>query len=284
MGYEKGEKLNRLQRLLPTGLVVTAAWLNEHGYSSALLGKYVANGWLEQPARGIYRRPAGELLWQHVVISLQTLLETPIFVGGRTALEQQGFSHYVSQSSPQEVHLYSSVLPPGWLRKVAPKENFVLHRTKRLFKNTKMLSSGKWDSEHQAFLETNMTIPDDLSLQSWGQWRWPLVMSKPERAVLELLDEVPKSESFHQADMLIEGLRTLSPRRLQVLLEECTSVKVKRLFLWFAERHQPPWLDELNLEHIDLGSGKRSLAPGGKLDRKYLITVPEDMHGDQYRK
>lgn len=281
MGYEKGEKLNRLQRLLPTGLVVTAAWLNEHDYSSALLRKYVANGWLEQPARGIYRRPAGELLWQHLVISLQTLLETPVFVGGRTALEQQGLSHYVTPSSPRDVHLYFAVQPPGWLKKVNIDENLVLHRTRRLFKDTQMLSTGTWDSERQAFLETNVTIPDDLSLQSWGQWHWPLVMSKPERAVLELIDEVPENESFHQADMLIEGLRTLSPRRMQMLLEECTSIKVKRLFLWFAERHQPPWLDELNLEHIDLGSGKRSLAPGGKLDRKYLITVPGDMHGNQ---
>ena len=281
MGYEKGEKLNRLQRLLPTGLVVTAAWLNKHNYSSALLRKYVANGWLEQPARGIYRRPAGELLWQHVVISLQSLLETPVFVGGRTALEQQGLSHYVYQSSPREVHLYFAVQPPGWLKKVVLEENLVLHRTKRLFKSTQMLSTGTWNSERQAFLETNVTIPDNLSLQSWGQWHWPLVMSKPERAVLELIDEVPENESFHQADMLIEGLRTLSPRRMQALLEECTSVKVKRLFLWFAERHQPPWLDELNLEHIDLGSGKRSLAPGGKLDHKYLITVPGDMHGNQ---
>ena len=278
MGYEKGKKLNQLQRLLPTGLVVTAAWLNERHYSSALLRKYVVNGWLEQPARGIYRRPAGELLWQHVVISLQTLLETPVFVGGRTALEQQGLSHYVSQTSPREVHLYFAVQPPGWLNNVTLDVDLVLHRTRRLFKNTQMNSSATWNSERQAFLETNVTMSDDVSLQSWGQWDWPLVMSKPERAVLELLDEVPENESFHQADMLIEGLRTLSPRRMQALLEKCNSVKVKRLFLWFAERHQPPWLQELNYEHIDLGSGKRSLVPGGKLDRKFQITVPKDMH------
>lgn len=281
MGYEKGKKLNRLQRLVPTGLVVTAAWLNDHGYSSALLRKYVANGWLEQPARGIYRRPAGKLLWQHVVVSLQTLLETPVFVGGRTALEQQGLSHYISQNSPREVHLYFDAKPPGWIKKVLLEESLVLHRSRRLFKSTQMRSSGIWSSEHQAFLEANVTIPDDLSLQGWGQWHWPLVMSKPERAVLELIDEVPENESFHQADMLIEGLRTLSPRRMQTLLEECTSIKVKRLFLWFAERHQPPWLNELTYEHIDLGSGKRSLAPGGKLDHKYLITVPKGMYGDQ---
>jgi hypothetical protein len=204
-----------------------------------------------------------------------------VFVGGRTALEQQGLSHYISQTSPREVHLYFETQPPGWIKNVYLEENLVLHKTKRLFKSGRTFNSGKWSSEHQAFLDASMNLSGDLSVQSWGQWKWPLVMSKPERAVLELIDEVPENESFHQADMLIEGLRTLSPRRMQALLEECTSVKVKRLFLWFAERHQPPWLDELNYEHIDLGSGKRSLAPGGKLNRKYLITVPGDMHGDQ---
>ena len=40
-------------------------------------------------------------------------------------------------------------------------------------------------------------------------------VSTPERAILELLDEVPKRETFHQADVLMEGLRNLSPRRLR---------------------------------------------------------------------
>jgi hypothetical protein len=45
--------------------------------------KYVAHGWLEQVARGVYRRPVRTnadhegLRWQPVVISLQTLLGYP---------------------------------------------------------------------------------------------------------------------------------------------------------------------------------------------------------------
>ena len=135
--------------------------------------------------------------------------------------------------------------------------------------------------ERQEFSDAKIGTPDDLRTRTWGQWQWPLIASTPERAVLELLDEIPDSESFHQVDVLVEGLRTLSPRRLQRLLEECRSVKVKRLLLWFAERHQLPWLSELNLEYIDLGAGKRSLVQNGKLDRKYQITVPKDMYGDQ---
>ena len=75
-------------------------------------------------------------------------------------------------------------------------------------------------------------------------------------------------ETFHQADMLMEGLRKLSPRRLQTLLADCRSVKVKRLFFWFAERHQHAWLKQLDRNGIDLGHGKRMLVRGGKLDRQ----------------
>ena len=55
------------------------------------------------------------------------------------------------------------------------------------------------------------------------------------------------------------------------------SVKTKRLFLWFAERHQHAWLIALDRSKIDLGTGKRMLVHGGRLDRKFLITVPESL-------
>ena len=82
--------------------------------------------------------------------------------------------------------------------------------------------------------------------QSWGHWKYPLTVSTPERAILELLNEVPRRETFHQADVLMEGLRNLSPRRLQALLADCRNVKVKRLFFWFAERHNHAWLQKLD--------------------------------------
>ncbi|MBM7485183.1 hypothetical protein ACVWWI_001492 [Bradyrhizobium sp. USDA 3686] len=110
-----------------------------------------------------------------------------------------------------------------------------------------------------------------------GQGEWPLTVSSPERALLELLDELPNSESFHQVDMLVEGLRNLSPRKLQKLLDDCRSVKVKRLFFWFADRHNHSWLKQIDRDTVDLGKGKRMLVKGGMLDPKYLITVPEDL-------
>ena len=120
---------------------------------------------------------------------------------------------------------------------------------------------------------------DSVVIQPWGPWRWPLMLTTPERAILELLDELPDNESFHQVDVLMEGLSTLSPARLQTLLVDCRSIKVKRLFFFFADRHRHAWLKRLNRRAIDLGSGKRMLVKGGRFDAQHLITVPESLDG-----
>jgi hypothetical protein len=90
----KNLQLNYLERILPEGLLVDAAWLIKRGYSTSLRSQYVSAGWLEQPARQVYRRPRGSLGWQQVVISLQTLLRCRLTVGGRTALELEGYAHW----------------------------------------------------------------------------------------------------------------------------------------------------------------------------------------------
>lgn len=207
------------------------------------------------------------------MISLQTLLKAHFVVGGRTALEVQGFAHYLSAAPQREVHLYATDRRPGWVLKLNLESRFVFHNAKRLFSNEVVL-----DVDRAA---DDLLLRSSYVRQRWGKWDWPLVTSSAERAILELLDEVPERETFHQADMLFEGLRNLSPRKLQPLLQACRSVKVKRLFLWFAERHRPPWLSSLDRSGIDLGKGKRMLVNGGKLDPNFNITVPESLDDDR---
>ncbi len=91
-----------------------------------------------------------------------------------------------------------------------------------------------------------------------------------------MLNEVPAKISLEHADQLIQGMTSLSPRTVQALLEACTNVKVKRLFLWFASKHNYTWFSKLNTERISLGSGNRAIVKGGELDKTYKITVPKD--------
>ncbi len=271
-------KLNQLERDLPEGLLVDAAWLEKRAYYGSLRKKYVDSGWLEQPAHRVYRRPRGTLRWQQAVISLQTLLEWPVVVGGRTALELQGYAHFLSQEQT-EVHLYGKMPPPSWLHALPLAVKFLFHNSQRLFRNdpvTRGLTSLSWNIQKNIGFDPTAFRGGEV-IQPWGQWDWPLTLSTPERAVFELLDELPERESFHQVDKLMEGLASLSPRRLQRLLEDCRSVKVKRLFFFFADRHSPAWLKRLDREHIDLGKGKRMLVRGGRYDPAHQITVPKDL-------
>src|SRR3954469_3708317 len=118
MATRKYKKLNNLEKTLPQGLLVDAGWMGRHGYSTSLRSQYVSAGWLVQPVRGTFKRPLGELSWQKVVVSLQRLLDSNLVVGGRTALDMQGFSHYLSPTGPSTVHLYGTQPAPGWLDKL----------------------------------------------------------------------------------------------------------------------------------------------------------------------
>lgn len=279
MTMQKRDKLKSLEETVPEGLIVSAGWLTDHGYSSSLRSQYLKAGWLDQPTRGIYRRPRGDLRWEHVVISLQTLLEFPVVVGGRTALEIQGFAHFLSQEQ-REIHLYGKTPLPGWMNKLPLKQRFIFHNSERLFRNdpiTRGLTSLNWNAKRDETTSNDPIHGHTFDRLEWGQWDWPLTVSTPERALFELLDELPKNESFHLVDKLVEGLASLSPRRIQKLLADCRSIKVKRLFFFFADRHQPAWLKRIDRESVDLGTGDRMLVRGGRLDPVYRITVPEDL-------
>ena len=107
-------------------------------------------------------------------------------------------------------------------------------------------------------------------------WCWPINASSPERATLEALDELPNRASFHNLDMIFEGLVSLRPKQSTALLSTCRSVKVRRLFFVFADRHQHAWRKHIDTSQIDFGSGPRALVEGGKLHPTYRIYVPTD--------
>jgi len=96
----------------------------------------------------------------------------------------------------------------------------------------------------------------------------------PERAIMEVMPFATTNHALDHALELHKGLTTLRPDVVQKLLEACTSVKVKRLFLWASEQCDHSWLQHVETSRVELGSGKRALYQGGKLHRRYGITVP----------
>ena len=278
MGEQKSTKLNLLQDLLGEGLLVSTGWLGGRDYSRSLLAKYIESGWLTSPARGVYRRPGPPLKWQHVVASLQMLAGSYLHVGGRTALVQRGLGHYVRMSGQETIFLYGPEVLPAWVNKLGLNERFAV-RNDAMFGSLRARRNelGVPTDFHDEPLQPKQLADFGLQEMTWGTWDWRLLYSTDERAMFEVLQDVPTRESVYEADVLMQGLVNLRPARVMSLLMACGSVKVKRLFLALAERHQHQWLAHLDLSKVDLGKGKRMLAPGGKLHPKYLITLPADL-------
>lgn len=278
-------KLARLQTELPAGLLASAAWLDEHGYYRQLLSQYVAGGWLESPARGVYRRPGPPLKWQHVVTSLLLTERLPLHIGGATALEHAGYGHYASMRGPEAIRLFGPVTLPAWARALPLSEKIVV-RSAATFGPPALscvwLRDGSiLDGQEQAVSEARLA-QSGLRVEKWGESDWPLVYASEERAILEMLQDVPGSESVYQAHVILQGLVNIRPGRMSFLLKHCASIKAKRLFLALAERHRHAWLSQLDLKEVNLGNGKRAIFPSGKLDPKYQITLPADLD-DQAR-
>ncbi len=283
MGTQKHVKLNQLQHLLGEGRLVSSAWLAAHGYSRALVAKYLKGGWLVSPARGVYRRPGPPLKWQHVVASLQRRAGPSLHIGGRSALVHGGYGQYVRMSGAETVHLYGAATLPAWVGRLGLPERLAAHGDAtfhglRVFRE----EEGPLSDASGVRLGDRQFAERGLQQVTWGEWDRPLLYASNERAILEMLQSVPTEESVHEADVLMQALVNLRPAQLTGLLHACASVKVKRLFLALAERHQHAWFPHLNLEDVDLGKGKRMLVPGGRLHAKYLITLPADL-GDHAR-
>ncbi len=261
-----GQNRHRLKPLLervPPGFLVDSRWLDAHGVARSSVHDYHREGWLEHVERSVYRRPyphadSNERRdWKMPVLSAQWIMSYDFHVGGMTALTLDGQNHYVAMGHSAKVYLYGNV--PSWLPKLDLDAKVQLRR-RQLF------GSDPLGIDNRNF--------DPGAANAPNPWNWPLVRSSPERAIFEVLNELPDEESFHGVDMVFQGLASLRPGRLGNLLAACKSVKVKRLFFLFADRHNHSWLRHIDRDKVDLGKGPRSLVEGGSYAAAYQLVVP----------
>lgn len=267
MARQNRKKLNPLLSQLGDGWLAPSAWLEEQGYDRRLLGYYVKQGWLVSPAHGVFHRAGSTPSWQTVVFSLQHLARLPLHVGGAHAISVQGMDHYLRMGAAR-VTLYGPARLPAWVNALGLREAFVLRPDAKLgfvALSSKLLDASK--AQREVGLET---LPGDRP-------SCPMVVSMPERAIFELLLDVPAKASAAGADAILQGMMRLRPALVSRLLRDCASVKVKRLFLALAERHNHAWFKHLDLTGVDLGTGNRVLGKGGTMHPKYHISLPRDL-------
>lgn len=221
-------KLNALYRHLPSGAPVTTAQLIRMGISADLSVHYARAGWLKRLARGVYCKPGEELSLYPSLVVLEKKI-TGLHVGGKTALEWYGVRQYVSQKAVLHLYGWAAARLPNWFVQHFPAE---YHR-KRLFdeKPERMLGVTRFENRDNA----------------------PLV-STPERALLELLDEVGVRQPLQEAREIAEGTYNLRAEVLMDLLKRCTSVKTVRLCLTLGRELSLPWAGKLDEAALPKGS------------------------------
>ena len=253
---ESGTKINRLLQTVPPGVVLQASWLTGLGYSPELQKYYRNSGWLKAWGTGAMIRSNDQPGYEGAVYALQSQSGLSIHPGGRTALGLLGKAQYLELNASQiwlfggeEERLPAWFRNHPWPQKIKYKATSFLPQEKGLI---------------------------DLPLSGFS-----IKVSSATRAMMECLYLAPEKFDLVECFELMENLNGLRPQQVQELLEACTSVKVKRLFLYMAEKLNHSWFRYISLTNIDLGKGKRSLVKGGTYIPKYQITVPPTLAKNQ---
>jgi hypothetical protein len=252
MNTKNRTKINHLISQWPRGAVFTQAYLTQIGYYRDLTKAYKRTHWIQPIGNGAFKLFNDRVDWYGGLYTLQKQLRLSIHTGGKTALELKGLAHYVQ-----------------------PQERACFLFGKAGEKLPKWFSDYDWGVSI-VYKATNLLPSTPLSsFSEFHHKEFSINISSPERAALEMLYYVPAKQGYDEAMKIMENLVALRPAIVQTLLEQCNSVKVKRLFLYMAEKLDHSWFSQLKLKRIDLGRGKRVIIENASLDKKYQITVPE---------
>ncbi len=255
MSTEIKSKLNTLLSTQPLGIVLSSAWLAEQGYSLDLQKRYKKSQWFDSIGTGALIRHGDQVDYLGGIYALQSQLGIFVHPAGKTALSLQGKAHYLELSTKK------ALLFGG------KDESLPLWFKKR-----------DWGLSVECKLTS--FLPPALGLVEIDHKSFKVKISSPARAVMECLYLAPKSQPLMEVYGLMESLNNLRPTTVQQLLEACTSVKVKRLFLYLADKAGHEWLNYIKLDKVDLGSGKRAIVSDGVYVSKYQITVPKELEAD----
>jgi len=249
---QKESKIKNLLDRHSQGTVLLAHWLQDIGISRDLQKVYRKSRWLESIGTGAFKRFNDPITWAGGLFAIQKEADLPIHAGALTALSLHGFSHYL-RTTNEIVYLFS---PQG-------------------IKLPKWFSMYKWGPKIE-YVKTSF-LSEKTGLTDHNEKSFSIVISAPERAMLECLYLSPKKINLLECYQIMEGLTGLRPKLVQELLQQCTSVRVKRVFLFMADKAKHKWLDYVDLKKVDLGTGDRSITKGGIYISKYCISVPNEL-------
>lgn len=221
VGIPRGEPLS-LQALRLRGVTkFHPSWLERHG-------------WLRRLGRDAYLLPGDELTRDGALAYLA--LRIPgLHVGSDTALAWRGVRHSITFRDQISLWGDKSARLPTWFT-----DHFAAH--------------------YQVTQLFNEKMPKQYGLKPLPNGRQEVLVSVPERALLELLSDVGKRQSLEEAQHLVEGLRSLRESVLDKLLRYTTRIKVVRLAEQLGQRAGLPWASIAREHSARIGGGARWIA------------------------
>lgn len=216
---------------LPRGTPLSTRLLQDQGLSTKQVARLAEGGWLRRQGRGIYLLPGDELNRDAALAWLATQVPG-LHVAGKTALAWRGVRHNLAFKERLVLWGDAPATLPTWFTAAFP-------------------------ASYQATHLFDDTLPAGLGLAPMPAGRADLLVSVPERAVLELLSDVGKTQGLEEARHLVEGARSLRTDVLETLLAHLKRIKVARLAHAFAEELGLPWVALARRHSERLGGGLR---------------------------
>lgn len=251
MSLLKTSKLNQLlSASIPGGLFFTG-WLRKLGYSPQLLRRYRESGWLESLGRGVMYRPMDNLSALAAIHCYNSQTGGGARIAGHSALALHGFSHYGQMGKPHLMVAFESSNFEGWV------------------------TSDRYDMKIEPFHTDIFAAPMTQILKKDGL---SLLISTPEQAFLECLLLVPRHYNYLDLYYIMEQLTALDPPKVEAALAAAKSQRVKRMFLYMAEKAGHYWFEMLDFSKLGLTASKLQLAAQGTYVPKLRITVPTELY------
>ncbi|WP_455077168.1 type IV toxin-antitoxin system AbiEi family antitoxin domain-containing protein [Prevotella koreensis] len=246
-------KIQQIIGAVPHDSVLFGSWLSSQGLDARGQYSYMKSGWLDRISKGVYKIHGSTPTLMATVSSYNMQLGKSCIVGAYTALEFRGYSHYLSMGKPL-AYLFTDKTNklPSWLLKE------------------------EWDMTIK-YMTTSFLGNELLGVETMTNNQHELLVSSPERAILECLNLPDASYSLLDIYYIMESMTTLRPKLVQTLLESCTSQKVKRLFLYMAEKAGHFWFMALKPDNINLGTSRFMVTPTGKFINKYNMTISKEL-------
>jgi hypothetical protein len=228
---------------LPRGEPLSTAELLTYGVSAFRASALARTGWLTHLGRGVYTLP-GDTLTRDGCLAYLGQHVPGLHVGGKTALAWRGIRQNVSFREVLTLWGDEPKHLPAWFTQ-------------------------RFASRYQSTHLFDGELPKGFGLQPLPNGRPEILVSVPERALLELLSDVGKAQSLQETRQLVEQLRTLRGKTLDQLLAHTTRIKVVRLAELLGRELDLPWATTAKRHSQRIGGGKRWVAvakSGERLD------------------